>query len=276
MTTVVVKETYRLGDLDFARYFDHAIGVLRELFRPVLFAFLVIALPPMLVYFAIDLVMGFSQGLYADSIEGMTPEAFMAFWIRGMTATSAYTVLYQLIMIFLCSVVSYMVGMYYLGQSMRLGESMRFTLARFIPLVIAHILYMVAFTVGMIFCVIPGIYLGVIFYIFVPAILFENAGPLEALRRSSRLVLQGEFLRILFIWLALGLLGLPMAVFEFIALNAAMQHLMQSVVGVVLQLFAAALVTVVYFSLRCKHEALDLEILANHIDLEAAEEAPAL
>jgi len=276
VTTIVVKESYRLGNLDFARYFDHAIGVLRELFRPVAAAYLMLLLPPLLVFLVIDLAFGFSAGMTADSIDGMTPEAFFAFWIRGVGAVTSYSLLFQILLVYLCAMVSLMVGMHYLGTPVTLGEAFRFVLSRFFKIIVAHIVYFLVVSVGFMLCFVPGIIFGVWLYIFVPAILFEDAGPMQALQRSRHLISQGEFLRILFIWFALGFVGAPVALVDFIIPEPAVVFFLQTLVGAVLQVFGAALVTVVYFSLRCKHEALDLEILASHIDLEDAAEAQAL
>lgn len=276
MSTIVVKEQYRLGDLDFARCFDHAIGVLRERFKPVVLVFAVVALPPILLYFVLDLVFGFSIALYADEFDSMAPEAFFALFFRGMAAVTGFSLFFQLIMLYLSGFVSYVVGMYYLDAAVSISSALRFTLGRIVPLVFAHILYVLVVAVGTLLCVIPGIYLGVLLYLFIPAVLFENAGPIQALTRSKDLILHGEFMRIFFLWLALGFVGAPLGILSFVVPYPAVDLLIQSLAGAVLQMFVAAVVTVIYFSLRCKHESLDLEILASQLDLEAAEEAPAL
>ena len=276
MSTVVVKEPYRLGNLDFARYFDHAIGVILDRFRPIAIAFLCIAIPPLLVYYLVDLAFGFSLALDYGEEELMDPEYMLDFWFRGFGMTMAFTFLYQIMMVPMYAAIVYLVGMHYLGTEVSMRASFRFILPRLFAIVVANVAYNIAVTVGMMFCIVPGVLLAVWFYLYIPVMIFEQAGPFAAFGRSRDLVSQGEFLRIFFVFLALGFLGTQMGLISMILPSPELEFMFSSFSGALLQAFTAALVTIIYFSLRAKHESLDLEILASQIDLDSAAESPAL
>lgn len=279
MSATVIHEPYRLGNLDFARYIDHALGILRDLAKPVGLALLFLVVPLQAAFFVLDVALGISESINrgpVNSVTGLADPALLGMWGRNFAIFMAHTLVMQAVIMLVAIAVTYMVGMRYLDNPVLLREALRFAIRRYPAVLLAHIVYFTAFAVGMLFCVIPGILVTVYFYLFVPAMVFESAGPIAALQRSRSLVANGEALRIFFLIFVLSFIGLPLFAVTLVVPHAATDFFLQSLVGAVIAMFAATVVTVVYFALRCKHEALDLEIRANAIDAAAVTEAPAL
>lgn len=75
---------------------------------------------------------------------------------------------------------------------------------------VASIIYGVMVLIGLVFLIVPGVYLGVRFYFYGFFVVEEDCGPIEALARSSEIT-QGNIMN-LFIWglliIGLNILGL--------------------------------------------------------------------
>ena len=134
---------------------------------------------------------------------------------------------------------------------------------------------------GTVLFFIPGLYLGVAFAVVIPAVMTEDIRGRAALRRSRRLV-KGRW------WRTLTLLVLG-AILSGVLFYAAILMVPvvtgnagpRTVVGVVVDAltstalsaltipFAAAYVTVLYFDLRVRREAFDLQLLALEVGVDA-------
>lgn len=77
-------------------------------------------------------------------------------------------------------------------------EVWKLMLQKFFPILGAGILMGLAVFIGAIFCIIPGIYLGVIFSLVIPAVVFNNYGATHAMERSVFLVKD-------YFWFTLGI-----------------------------------------------------------------------
>jgi hypothetical protein len=73
------------------------------------------------------------------------------------------------------------------GKSVSVGDMLRRSLSVLLPLIGAAILYYIAVAVGMILLVIPGIIVALMLMVSFPAVIAEQLGPIEALRRSREL-----------------------------------------------------------------------------------------
>ena len=74
------------------------------------------------------------------------------------------------------------------GGDIGIGESVQRTLPRILPIIVGSIGYIVAFCIGLVLLVIPGLILVVSLYMFLPAILLDGKGPVESLSYSHKLV----------------------------------------------------------------------------------------
>jgi hypothetical protein len=167
----------------------------------------------------------------------------------------------------------------YLGQRPTARQSLAFALRRVHSIVWVTVLGGAIAFLGLIACIVPGIWLYVSFAVAVPALLTENVRGRRALGRSRRLV-KGRW------WPTFGILvlgallaGIVSAavsgVLEAVALtstgNDIVTVILRTIGGTVASTiatpFQAAFVTVLYFDLRVRKEGFDLQLLAERIGL---------
>jgi hypothetical protein len=190
----------------------------------------------------------------------------------------------------------------YLGAEPNAGRSLRFGLRRVPRLVALYLLYLLAFAlvfgilggltaaIGpavliLLLVVIPAaIYVGNAWSLSTPALLFEDAGPVQALKRSWALV-RGSWWRVLGI-IAVGVLlvsilagvlqGLLVLIPAALASGNQAALAVATVVagtvsGTLTTPFTAAIFTLVYFDQRVRREGFDLELLAQGLGEKAPE-----
>jgi uncharacterized membrane protein YeaQ/YmgE (transglycosylase-associated protein family) len=174
----------------------------------------------------------------------------------------------------------------YLGEQTTWKDSLRFALGRSLSLLWITILVGVLSVLAAIACVLPGIYLWVGCSVAVPVLMTEGVKGRKALGRSRKLV-SG------FWWRTFGVTALGYLLSSILtgALSgviigfAASGTTSDSFAGIVLNIvagtlgrvlttpFVAAFVTVLYFDLRVRKEAFDLQLLAQRIGVEPPPDA---
>jgi hypothetical protein len=169
----------------------------------------------------------------------------------------------------------------YLGHRTGWRDSIRYALHRLLSILWVTILVGIVTVLGFILCIIPGIYLGVGVSLAIPVLLTEDARGGSALGRSRALV-SGNWWRV-FAVVALGYLlsailggaieGLVAALTTVSTTpDSVVSALVSIVAGTVSSLvttpFVAAFLTVLYFDLRVRKEAFDLQLLAERIGVE--------
>jgi hypothetical protein len=171
----------------------------------------------------------------------------------------------------------------YLGQQPYIGDSLRFGLRRLLPLIVVVILRGIGLAIGFILLVIPGIWLYAAWSVSIPALVIERTGPFRSLGRSRRLV-KGSWWRSAGVLVVSSVLALVVGgLIEGLLTAAALSSGNPSVVFVVvitvlativsavlLQPFAAAVTTVLYYDLRIRREGYDLELVAEQLGIPAA------
>jgi MFS family permease len=73
------------------------------------------------------------------------------------------------------------------GRPVNLGECVRMGLSRFLPIVGLIICAYLAIWIGLMLFIVPGIILGIMWYVATPVCVVEQRGPLASLGRSSEL-----------------------------------------------------------------------------------------
>jgi hypothetical protein len=174
----------------------------------------------------------------------------------------------------------------YLGERSGWKESLAFALRRFPSILWITFLAGFLSILGAIACILPGIYLWVLFSVAIPAMMTEGVRGRKALGRSRRLVRN-------FWWRAFGVAVLGYLLTSILSgaisaiilgissFNASADSLSGIVSNVIAQTvskvlttpFVAAFVTVLYFDLRVRKEAFDLQLLAQRIGVEPSAEA---
>lgn len=167
----------------------------------------------------------------------------------------------------------------YQGVALGVGAGMRSGLRRLPAMIGLTIIQTIATFIGFIFCIAPGVWLYTIWTVSPAALMAEDRGPFGALRRSAGLV-KGFFWRTLGLTLVANLLvgvissviTLPIQLAGTVGSLAdpetvfsggylAIQTLVSGLVTVVTMPFVAAVVVAIYYDLRVRKEAYDLDRL---------------
>lgn len=165
-------------------------------------------------------------------------------------------------------------------------ESVRFGIDKSLLILGTALLSALGSGIGLIFCLVPGIWLWTSWYVAIPSLLVEGTRPVAALTRSFRLVKQ-RFWPVLGVgvlaWLisqvVVQLLGLVVGLVAVVpsALQAAETGVLDggafgasilagSVASIVTVPFLAAVAVAVYFDLRVRFEGFDIEMLGRQSD----------
>jgi hypothetical protein len=172
----------------------------------------------------------------------------------------------------------------YLDHPPAIGTSLRYALRRLLAVLGCEVLRVLGLILGFVALIIPGIWLYGRWSVAVPALLVERVGPVSAIRRSSRLV-KGRW------WPVAGVLIVSTVMVSIIsaALSAVLigvaslpsqpslgvavlvATLSSVVTGVVTQPFTATVTTILYYDLRVRREAYDLQVLADQLGLPRAD-----
>lgn len=147
-----------------------------------------------------------------------------------------------------------------------IGESLRIGLARTVPVVGVSILIGFATALGMILFIVPGIILGCMLYVAIPACVIEKSGVMASLKRSAALT-KG------YRWPIFGLLLLVAAIAivgAFVLARIGGESIPGTLLSFAWQVvstsFGAVLSAVIYHDLRAAKEGIDLDTLANVFD----------
>jgi hypothetical protein len=140
---------------------------------------------------------------------------------------------------------------------------------------IAAIFWAIAIGIGWVLLFVPGVILMVMFWVYVPAIVVENAGVTECFGRSRALT-RGHRWGIFGMFLLLGVViaGLELILFTQVEDVQAMAMAMTSgwmlwgisAVSVVITAYAAVLTSVGYYYLRAEKEGVLIEDIAKVFD----------
>jgi hypothetical protein len=173
----------------------------------------------------------------------------------------------------------------YLGRSTTWQESLLFGLRRLWLVIAATILMTLAVIAGFIALVLPGFWLFVCFAVAIPALLFEELGPAQALGRSFRLVQGRWWATFAALFVMLVLLLVIVIVVTGTVVGAVLSNSDNEVLGAILTAIAAilvtalvyplqaAVVTLIYFDLRVRKEGFDLQLLTERMGAEPAPQA---
>jgi len=161
------------------------------------------------------------------------------------------------------------IGELYLGRSVTLGQAYGQILAIFFPFTGTIFLSSLAILGATLLFILPGIYFGLAFVLINQVMVFERTFGTRALGRSRELM-EGNFLR------AIGILLLELVVSWTLTFGvelafrivpwAWLHALVGGLAASVASAFGAAALVVLYFDIRCRKEAFDLEHLARLVE----------
>jgi hypothetical protein len=167
---------------------------------------------------------------------------------------------------------------FYLGHTITIGEAIRRVLSRFLPLLGASILNYMAVIIGLIFLIIPGLYILTRVLVTAAAVVIERKGPAAAVSRSWQLTrgFTGRSFLIIALYMVLvvtmsavstlplsllirSAVGDPVRLRVLLSLQAVISAILASLVGPVIQIASA----VFYYDLRVRKEAFDIHFMMN-------------
>ncbi len=163
--------------------------------------------------------------------------------------------------------ITHALGELYLGREVTLGQSFRTALSLFLPLVGTSLLATMIVLVGLLLLVVPGVYLVFAFLLLTQVIVLERVYGMPALARSRELM-RGHMLRGLAVLLVAGLLAGVLGVALGLAFAAipSIEFLGSSLAQALSFAYSSAVLVVLYFDIRARKEAFDLEHLARLVE----------
>ncbi|MGZ6978029.1 MAG: hypothetical protein ACXVJW_07975, partial [Acidimicrobiia bacterium] len=167
----------------------------------------------------------------------------------------------------------------YLGTVTTWRESLKFGMTKFPSLLWIGTLSILGVGLGLVFCIVPGVWLYVAWCIAVPAMLVEGARGTNALTRSFNLVRNRwwpTFGALLIAALITGVVGFALGILTVPLLLSGASYTTTQTVGaiargaasVVTTPFSAAVTALIYFELRVRKEGFDLALMAQRIGVE--------
>jgi hypothetical protein len=195
---------------------------------------------------------------------------------RGEGAADPFTVLAAMLPVFLAmlllqpiimAAITHAISENYLSRSVTFGGALRFALSIVLPLVGTWILASLAAMVGFLLLIIPGLILTLAFAVVTPVMVTEKVFGIRAMERSWELM-KGHKLRALGLFIVTGLLSAVLT--AGVDLVAGFLPVIGSIVAGIVQgaanAFGVAALVVLYFDIRCRKEAFDLEHLAQQVE----------
>jgi len=279
----------QLRPLGVGEIIDAGIRITRRRFRDLAILVAVVAVPAQILQLLVAISAPESTNPFnpggASVSPGSAPDA-------GDTLTQLAATLVTLVIGFLTALLATaacteVVSSEYLGGEITWRESLRRAWRRFASLVVANLLILLVAGLGLLACLVPGVWLWVAFSVAVPAILIEGIRGPASLRRSFRLV-RGRWWPVFAILLVGQLLVLVVQSFVTLPLvpilfltggdNAVVGFLVTAastvVSTIVTQPFIAAVTVIIYYDLRVRKEGFDLALMAAQLDAPPVAVAP--
>ncbi|HWI22177.1 MAG TPA: hypothetical protein VNT22_06140 [Baekduia sp.] len=180
------------GPLDFGQTLDATFKLLRRCYLPLFLLTLAVAIPvAVLSGAAIDATTtSYDVGAaFAFNDNGITYENEAAFVLVQLGSTLVQALIPALILVFCLPLVLRRARG---DAAFTLGASIRESLSHWWPLLVMSVLSGLGVLLGFVFCLIPGIFLVVLWLVATPALLDEKLSGTAALGRSRELV-QGRW-----------------------------------------------------------------------------------
>ncbi|MDJ0867260.1 MAG: hypothetical protein QNK03_14210 [Myxococcota bacterium] len=163
--------------------------------------------------------------------------------------------------------ITHLLGEAYLGRTASVGSSLRLGLSLLFPLVGTQLLAVLLGLVGLLLLVVPGIYLFLGFMVLTQVMVIERRFGIAALRRSHELM-QGHRLRVFGLFLLSAVLTNVLSFAADLGLGwlpwvGPVASGLAQAVGLA---FLTAVLVLLYFDVRCRKEAFDLEHLSRVVE----------
>ena len=268
----------RLRPLDIGQKIDAAIKLTTRNFGTLATIVLLVAAPVQILTVLVTVSTLPDDYTVGDSFGGgtatpdSTTDVAAGYWVgQGVVALLA-------LLVYLLTTAGCFkaIGSAYLGDRTTWQDSLGFALKRLPSVLWVSILVFLVTVLGFLLLIVPGVYVAVAFSLALPVLLLEQKKGGSALGRSRKLI-EGRWWRTFGVLLAgyvlasvvAGIVQGILAALMFVAVgdDSVMSVILSGLAGLAGQVittpFVAALVTVLYFDLRVRKEAFDLQVLAQ-------------
>jgi hypothetical protein len=166
--------------------------------------------------------------------------------------------------------ITYALGEAYLGREVTIGDALRKGLEILMPLLGTSFLAGLAMLAATLLLILPGIWLGLGMLLLSQVMVFEGRFGVEAIRRSLELM-KGQRLRALGIVLVVAILSSVVGFGAQLALGFIpfVGPVASGLVSAATGAYMSAVLVVLYFDIRSRKEAFDLEHLARAVEFGA-------
>jgi len=242
------RMTYEIRVLSFGEILDTAFRLLRD-------QFVVLVAIAACIYVPIGLAQAVLLGMEPGTGLGAT------YWI-----SLAVILLMALAAPLAQLAVTYVVSETYLGRKLGIAEAYAKGASVYLPYLGTALLLVLGVLAGLVLLVIPGIYLSVIWLLVGPVIVIEGVSGPRALGRSRDLMRDNWWRGAFIVFLASLLASVVSGGFDLVfAFIPVVGPVLSGLVQAIFFAFGAAVVVLLYFDLRCRHEDFDLQHLAEQI-----------
>ena len=172
----------------------------------------------------------------------------------------------------------------YQGVEPSWQTSVRYGLRRLVAILVATMAVALGSGFGLLFCLVPGVWLFTSWAVTIPALVVEGKGPFAAMGRSFQLVKRRFWATLGVVILAtilygvasyvIGSVGSVLAFMDPFGTASLVASVISSTIASIVVLpFIAAVLIVLYFDLRVRAEGYDLEVMARELE-EVDPQAP--
>lgn len=211
---------------------------------------------------------GFIISLLRLSFEWWMPSTELSSLFGILKHTLTFNLIDMILPPFLAGTVTILLGEQLLGRNIPWYQGVQKSIKKWIPLVLLQLLVDIVAGVGTILLIIPGIIAMCATACVIPAMMLEDLGPMKAFERSWNLTKNNRFrifgysclvamLTIVFVG------GIPLVVTMGIPMDPIYKVGLSTIILAPLQALWPAMATLLFFDLRTRKEAMDLEEETN-------------
>ena len=262
---------YEISEMGIGGILDQAVALFRNHF----WLLIKIAL---CMYIPINLVFSFiTLAIMPDMTSEMAQQRGAAMGeaaIPLMVVTVIYVLLFSFIVNPLTqAAIIRAISREYLGNPTTTGESFKFAFKRLGALIITSIYAGLLIFLGLMLCIIPGIYLAFRYWLATYSVVIEETSGGAALKRSG-VLMKGNMGKAFVLGLIVGVIAMLVNMVGSIIPSREIASVVQVLLQSVILAFGAGAGVVFYFSSRCGNEHFDLTLLADAMGEEPPEITP--
>lgn len=205
------------------------------------------------------------------------PELFLKWWTPptepaipswGMLLSSF--LISTILSPFLLGTITTVFGEQLFGRHLSWNQGLQKSIKKFIPLVLLLLLLNLVIGLGFILLIIPGIIAMCATTCAIPAMMLENLGPIEALKRSWSLTKNNRFQIFALLCLAtltmIFISGIPLGIIMMgISMDNPLYDVLSTIILTPVQALFPAIATLLFFNLRMNKEAIQTNIVSENV-----------